>query len=164
MEPQLPLRSGDLAKLVGVSPDTLRLYERKGLLCPPRSANGYRCYPPEVVERIHLIRAALSIGFTLGELAEILAIRDARGIPCTHVRQLAADKLKRLDYQIRELTELRSQMRALLSRWDRLLATTPKGKQARLLQAWAATSGSRRKLHPLRVSLTGKLIHKDKHK
>jgi len=73
-----------LAKLVGISTDTLRLYERKGLLrSPMRTDNGYRCYSPDCIVRLRLIRAALSIGFTLDELAKILKIRDAGGAPCT---------------------------------------------------------------------------------
>ena len=74
------LRSGDLAKQLGISPDTLRLYERKGLLQrPPRSENGYRSYPPEAINRIRVIRAALSIGFTIDELAGIFSQRDRGG-------------------------------------------------------------------------------------
>ena len=158
-----PLRSGDLARLVGISPDTLRLYERKGLLPrPPRSSNGYRSYPPEVVGRIRLIRAALSIGFTLDELRNILVMRDGEGMPCGHVRELAGMKLDSLDRYIRQLAELRDQLRAILKRWDRDLKKTPRGKRAGLLEALAADASSRsRKLAPqLYSSLAGKSIHK----
>ncbi len=158
-----PLRSGDLAQLVGISPDTLRLYERKGLLpCPPRSANGYRLYSPEVVDRIRLIRATLSIGFTLDELANILVLRDGEGAPCKHVRELAGAKLASLDRYIRQLAELRDQLRAILKQWDVALKKTPRGKRAGLLEILAADTGSRnRKLSPhLYSSLAGKSIHK----
>jgi DNA-binding transcriptional MerR regulator len=157
------LRSGDLAKLVGISPDTLRLYERKGLLLsPPRSANGYRSYPPEVVDRIRLIRAALSIGFTLDELADILVMRDGDGIPCTHVRKLAGAKLESLSRHIRQLVEFRNRLSIILKQWDGALKTTPRGKRASLLETLAADPGSRgRKLSPqLYSSLAGKSIHK----
>ena len=157
------LRSGDLARLVGISPDTLRLYERKGLLpCPPRSANGYRWYPPGVVDRLRLIRAALSIGFTLDELANILVMRDGEGVPCKHVRELAGAKLESLDRYIRQLAELRDQLRVILKQWDGALKKTPRGKRAGLLEILAADAGSRgRKLSPqLYSSLAGKSIHK----
>ena len=160
---KLPLRSGDLARRLGISPDTLRLYERKGLLrCPPRSANGYRWYPPEVVDRIRLIRAALSIGFTLDELANILLMRDGEGVPCAHVRKLAGAKLENLDRHIRELAELRDQLRVILKQWDGALKKAPRGQRAGLLETLAADAASRsRKLSPqLYSSLAGKSIHK----
>jgi MerR family transcriptional regulator, mercuric resistance operon regulatory protein len=160
---KLPLRSGDLARLVGISPDTLRLYERKGLLpSPPRSANGYRSYPPEVVDRIRLIRAALSIGFTIDELADILVMRDGEGAPCKHVRELAGAKLESLNRYVRQLEELRDQLRGILKQWDSDLKKTPRGQRAGLLETLAADAGSRsRKLSPqLYSSLAGKSIHK----
>ena len=135
MNPQPPLRSSTLARLAGVSPDTLRLYERKGLLrAPDRSLNGYRCYSPESVNRVRLIRAALSIGFSLDELAQILKVRDDGGAPCHRVRDLAEAKLKRLEERIRELVVLRQRMRAILKNWDRLLKQTPERQRAELLQ------------------------------
>jgi DNA-binding transcriptional MerR regulator len=130
-----PLRSGQLARLVEVSPDTLRLYERKGLLPrPQRSANGYRCYPPEAVARVSLIRSALSIGFTLDELSRILKIRDAGGVPCRTVRDLAVSKLQALDQHIRELLELRDKISGILAGWDRILGQGQPQGRAGLLE------------------------------
>jgi DNA-binding transcriptional MerR regulator len=115
------LRSGELAKLAGVSSDTLRLYERKGLLSKaPRSPNGYRAYPPDALERIHLVRAALAIGFTLDELAEILARRDRGRSPCVLVRDLASEKLRNLEEHVRQLTDLRDRLRNVPSNGIRL--------------------------------------------
>jgi DNA-binding transcriptional MerR regulator len=159
------LRSGVLAKAVGISPDTLRLYERQGLIqCPPRSAAGYRCYPPEAVDRMRLIRAALSVGFTLHELGEILTIRDGGGFPCGRVRELAAIKLRNLERHVRELGELRRQLKTMLQQWDRTLKRTAPNKGAGLLERLAAESRSnRRKLDPrLYASLAGKSIHKER--
>lgn len=161
------LHSGKLAKLVGISPDALRLYERKGLLPrPSRASNGYRCYPPEAVNRIRLIRAALSVGFTLNELAEVLAIRDGDGVPCAHVRQLAGVKLASLDRHIRQLVELRKEMAVILKQWDRTLKKTSRGERAGLLEALAKGSRARnRRLAPhLYSSLAGKSIHKERSK
>jgi DNA-binding transcriptional MerR regulator len=157
-----PLRSGDLAKLVGVSSDTLRLYERRGLLPrPPRAANGYRCYPPGTVGRVRLIRAALSIGFTLEELREILRLRDGQGVPCAHVRKLAGTKLRNLDQHIAQLAELRDQHQSVLKQWDPRLKKSRCAQRDGSMEALAATSGSKlSKLGPqLYASLAGKSIH-----
>ncbi len=118
----------------------MRLYERKGLLLPPlRSTNGYRCYSPESVARVRLIRAAVSIGFTLDELAAILKIRNAGGTPCRKVRDLAACKLLGLEHQIQQMNDLRDQLRAVLEKWDGLLEHTSKNERANLLEKLAAS-------------------------
>src|SRR5881397_3624794 len=107
--------SSELASLVGVSSDTLRHYERKGVLAPPRrSTNRYRRYPPEALQRVQLVRRALSVGFTLDELAAILKVRDQGGAPCEEVRTLAGQKLLNLESQLRDLTKLRDELRTTL--------------------------------------------------
>lgn len=139
------LRSSQLAKLTGISADTLRLYERKGLLPrPPRSANGYRCYSKESLERVRLIRAALTIGFTLNELTEVFRVRDGHGRPCAKVRQLAGEKLQNLEQQIRELGVLRKELRDVLKEWDSALSRTPQDKRAGLLELLAAKARGRK--------------------
>nr|MDQ5839375.1 MerR family transcriptional regulator [Acidobacteriota bacterium] len=83
------LRAGELARAAGVSTDTLRHYERKGVLaCPRRSANGYREYPADALARVRLVRRALAVGFTLDELARILRARERGVAPCREVREL----------------------------------------------------------------------------
>jgi DNA-binding transcriptional MerR regulator len=90
--PKWNFRSGDLARAAGVSADTLRHYERLGILKrPPRTEGGYRSYPPEALDRVHLIRNALASGFTLRELTTILRVRDAGGAPCQQVAELARE-------------------------------------------------------------------------
>jgi DNA-binding transcriptional MerR regulator len=153
------LTSGTLAKLTGVSTDTLRLYERKGLLAaPPRSANGYRVYPLHSVGRVRLIRAALSIGFTLNELAEILAMRDRGGAPCASVRRMAGAKLRALERHIEKLSRLRQQIRNVIREWDALLGRRSGEKRAGLLEALAAAipSGAQRLPPELYTSLSRK--------
>lgn len=131
------LRSGELARRAGVSPDTLRHYERRGLLPrPERSAAGYRLYSGAALERVRLIRGALSIGFTVSELGTILADRDRGGAPCRRVRGLAAEKLAAVQLQLRALRFWRRQLRAALADWDRRLKNTPEGKRAGLLEAF----------------------------
>ncbi len=131
-----PLRSGELAQECGVSTDTLRHYERVGVLAKPkRTAAGYRQYPPEAVKRVRLIRRALEIGFTLEELAAIFKVRDSGGAPCRDVRSLAGKKIEQLGERIEELSDLREHMRRVLSDWDSRLAKTAPGARAGLLEA-----------------------------
>ena len=133
-----PLYSGELARLSGVSPDTVRFYERSNLLPPAaRTAAGYRVFHPDSIGRMHLIRAGLSIGFSVSELAEILRERNSGGAPCRRVRNLAAEKLVLLEKRLRELQSWRRELRSAISAWDRTLAETPRGKQARLLEQLA---------------------------
>jgi DNA-binding transcriptional MerR regulator len=89
-----PMYSSELGRLAGLSTDTLRYYERLRLLpAAPRSASGYRLFPPQALNRIRLIRGALAIGFSVRELTAIFAERDHGGAPCHHVRDLAREKL-----------------------------------------------------------------------
>jgi DNA-binding transcriptional MerR regulator len=132
------LSPSDLARLTGVSTDTLRHYERKGVLSlPMRSDSGYRRYPPGAVARVRLVRRALIIGFTLDELASVLSERDRGGAPCRKVRTLVTERLAELETRLSDLTELRDELRVLLREWDRRLARIPAGVQARLLDVLA---------------------------
>jgi DNA-binding transcriptional MerR regulator len=139
------LRSGELARLADVSSDTLRHYERKGLLQRPRrSANGYREYLASDLDRVRLVRGALGIGFTLDELARILGVRDRGGAPCHQVRELASTKLAEVETQLSELAALRDELRGLLKSWDALLVTKSPSAQAGLLESLAAKPSQRR--------------------
>ena len=133
-------RAGELARAVGVSADTLHHYERKGVLTPPRrSANGYREYPAETIDRVRLVRRALAIGFTLDELAQILRARDRGVAPCREVRALAASKLASVEERLQELVAVREELRAVMQAWDARLAQTPAGGRAELLESLAAS-------------------------
>src|SRR5690242_342393 len=137
------LSSGELADLAGVSRDTLRHYERKGVLARPRRGhNGYRQYPSEALPRVQLVRRALSVGFTLDELASVLKVRDSGGAPCEEVRSIAAQKLLNVQDQLRELTELRDDLQNTLREWDARLARQAKGKRANLLESLPAGTHS----------------------
>jgi DNA-binding transcriptional MerR regulator len=134
------LRSGELARLAGVSTDTLRHYERKGLLASPRRApNGYREYPASALDRVRLVRSALAVGFTLDELSRILKVREQGGAPCRQVRKLAAAKLAKVELLLSEVTVLRDALQALLEDWDGKLAQTSSNERAGLLEALAAS-------------------------
>jgi DNA-binding transcriptional MerR regulator len=130
------MRSGQLAHLTGVSTDTLRHYERFGLLpLPLRTAGNYREYPTTSRLRVELIQRALTIGFSLSELKTILAVRDRGGAPCRHVRALMYSKIPAVDKQIRDLVSLRVELNRLSKEWDKRLRRTKPGQVARLLVA-----------------------------
>ncbi len=150
-----PWRIGKLANAAGVSTDTLRYYERKGVLRSERSNNGYREYPEHALERVRTIRQALAVGFTLDELSAIFNVFDGGGAPCQQVRSLAAKKLAEVDNHLQEVTILRNELRAALKDWDARLATTATGRPAGLLKALAARGG-------VRASSTSFLLRKPK--
>jgi DNA-binding transcriptional MerR regulator len=136
--------SGELARLAGVSADTLRFYERRGLVpAAPRTRSGYRLFPPAALARVKLIRGALAIGFSVADLTAILGERDRGGAPCNGVRRLAGEKLIALEAQLREMQSWRRELRKTLAQWDRVLEGTPRGKQARLLEVFVAAHPKR---------------------
>ena len=133
---------GELAKATGVSTDTLRHYERKGVLQSERTSNGYRKYPENALERVRMIRQALAVGFTLDELSTIFKVFDGGGAPCEQVRTLAAQKLAEVESHLQEVTTLRDDLRAALKDWDARLAKTVSGQAAGLLKALAVRDGA----------------------
>jgi DNA-binding transcriptional MerR regulator len=138
-----------VANATGVSTDTLRHYERLGLLVrTARTSSGYRRYAPETIERVRLIQRALTVGFSLKELAGVLARRERGAPPCRHVRALVGQRLAELDSRLTELTRLRTEMRLLLRDWDARLARTPEGQRARLLDVLSVHPVRRRRLRP----------------
>ena len=143
------LRPAELAQMAGVSTDTLRHYERKGLLKAARSANGYREYSPDAPARLNLVQHALSVGFSLDELATFLGVRDRGGAPCHDVRALAAKKLQEVESRIRGLNELQNELRALLADWDARLAKTKGGGKALLLESLAGAPVARKRHNKL---------------
>lgn len=139
------LRCGQLAELAGVSADTIRHYERIGVLAKsPRTAAGYRMYSPDAVGRVRLVQAALQLGFTLSELSEILKMRDNGNVPCHRVLSLTEEKLRSLGKQIEELQRTQTYMRKVVRQWKAKLAKTEPGQKAMLLHSLATTSLRRR--------------------
>lgn len=101
----------EFAAQVGVVPDTVRYYERVGLLPPPdRSPNGYRTYGEEDVERLRFIRGAQRLGLKLRDIRELLTIRAQGVCPCGHTAELVKNRLGELDRQITSLKNLRKEI------------------------------------------------------
>ena len=139
----------DVARTTGVSTDTLRHYERKGLLPGvTRTAAGYRRYSPATVERVLLIQRALVVGFSLADLKRVLGVRDQGGAPCERVRALVGERLDGLNQRIEALLALRDELRLILAEWDGRLSKTAKGQRVNLLESLgtrAVIEGTRRR-------------------
>ena len=151
------LRTGALASEAGVSPDTIRHYERIGVLPrAPRTESSYRVYPASALERVLVVQRALRIGFTLAELAEVLKARDAGGTPCRRVYDLAQDKLKRIDADLEALKRTKRYMKKVLADWKRRTQSAGPGQKSHLLyslsdaalKSGAPTNRLRRKKKP----------------
>ena len=129
------LSIGKVAGMTGVTPDTIRYYEKLGLLPRPiRTAAGYRQYSTGVMDRLSLVRNAQRFGFSLRQIAGFLRARDTGGKPCHDVRAAAQRMLEAVDRQIAELVSTRKQMHRTLKAWDEKLEGTPAGQRAHLLE------------------------------
>ncbi|MHA6524449.1 heavy metal-responsive transcriptional regulator [Tessaracoccus sp. G1721] len=105
---------GELAEKAGTRPSTLRYYEERGLLPPAvRTASGYRSYDDGAVQRLQFIDRARAAGLTLAQIAEILDVRDAGGLPCAHVRDLLDRQLVDIEEQLARLNLLRATISGL---------------------------------------------------
>lgn len=134
------MRIGELARATGVSVDTIRYYEKLGLLPPARrSASGYREYSSGAGNRIRVIRNAVELGFPLIEIAKVLRVRDAGGAPCRQVRDYAHELVKQLDQRIEDLGTERRAMLEMISEWDVKLAQAVPGGRVHLLEEVAIT-------------------------
>ena len=99
---------GEVAKQAHVHIETLRYYERTGLVAgPPGSASNYRLYPQETVRRVQFIKRAQELGFSLKEIMELLVLRAAPETPCADIRQRALDKITAIEEKIQALTAMK---------------------------------------------------------
>ncbi len=108
---------GRLAREAGVQPATLRYYERLGLLRPARrTASGYRLYGAEAARRLRFIRRAQALGFSLEEVAQLLALSEDRRAPAAEVKRITRARLADVEARIRDLVRIREALRALEAR------------------------------------------------
>jgi DNA-binding transcriptional MerR regulator len=109
------LRVAQLADTVGVAPDTVRYYERAGLLpAPARTPAGYRAYDASAVDRLQFIQGAQRLGLRLRDIRDLLAIRDTGACPCEPAEQLLRRRLTELDAEMARLAALRRQLVAMV--------------------------------------------------
>lgn len=108
-----PLTIGALAKVADVNIETIRYYQRIGLITEPvKPSQGYRTYPIETLQRIKFIKRAQQLGFSLAEVAELLQLGEGN---CADVRQRAEEKRAHIDQQIHDLQNLRNTLDELIS-------------------------------------------------
>jgi MerR family mercuric resistance operon transcriptional regulator len=113
-DPVPTLTIGRLARECGATVDTIRYYEREGLLAPPRrSRSGYRLYATDALERLRFIRRAKALGFALDEIRELLALRVDRTKSCGDVRARARAKIADIENRIGNLEQMRSALERL---------------------------------------------------
>ncbi len=109
------LTIGKAAAEAGVSVETVRFYERRGLIEQPPKGEGYRVYPAEMVARIRFIRQAQQIGFSLREVQELLLLRADPATGCADVRRQAAQKIEEVDRKIAGLQRVRAALETVIS-------------------------------------------------
>ncbi|MDR7135737.1 Cu(I)-responsive transcriptional regulator [Lysobacter niastensis] len=110
------MQIGQIAKRAGVAIDTVRYYERHGLLrSPARQPSGYRLYEEQDVERLRFIRRAKSLGFTLNEIQELLALSGRREQDMAGLKAAAAEKLADVEHRLGELTRIRDGLQTLVA-------------------------------------------------
>lgn len=113
------LTIGQLASESGVNVETVRYYERRGLIPqPPRSEAGYRQYPENVVGQIRFVKRAQGIGFSLSGVSELLALQAAPGTSSAEIRERAEAKLRDVEERSRDLETMRVALTELLAKCD----------------------------------------------
>ncbi len=112
----ISLTTGQLARKARVNVETIRYYERRGLVpAPPRRDSGYRQFSTDAVQRIRFIKRAQQLGFSLDEIEELLALRADGGSPCAEVRKQAEVKVADVEERIRSLKRIRNALRELIA-------------------------------------------------
>ncbi len=114
------LTIGKLAKESRVNIETIRFYERRGLLPePPRNASGYRQFPEEARERIIFIKNAKELGFTLNEISEFLSLRLVPNSTCEDVQKKAEEKMREVEDKIKRLKSIKTVLSSLTAQCSR---------------------------------------------
>lgn len=105
---------GSLARRAGVGVETVRFYERQGLIKqPPTPPTGFRRYSDDIVDRVRFIRHAKDLGFTLAEIGDLLTLRADPQINCETVRRRAQSKLADVDAKMHALRKIKTQLQKL---------------------------------------------------
>ena len=119
--PKPSFKIGEVAKQSGVSIETLRFYERRGLLGQPmRTNSGYRMYDHLIINRLSFIKRAQTLGFSLDEIAALIKIKSDGQSPCDEVRALVRNKIRDVNDHIKNLMSYRDELAANLKEWEKL--------------------------------------------
>lgn len=109
------MRIGQIAKQAGVHVETIRFYERKGLIQQPlRRTGGYREYPQETIVRIRFIKRAKKLGFSLPEIAELLALKANPKATCADVKKRTEDKISAIHERMTDLQKIKQALEELV--------------------------------------------------
>lgn len=132
------LTIGQVAKVGDVNIETIRYYERQGLIPPPpRRESGYRQYPEDTVNRVRFIKRAQELGFSLKEVAELLSLRVGPNTTCGDVKKMADGKIAEIEGKIQSLEKMRDSL-------TRLVETCEENRQAEECQIlWAFGSDNK---------------------
>jgi MerR family transcriptional regulator, copper efflux regulator len=113
------LKIGEVSRLSGIGIEALRFYEKSGLLDRPgRTYSGYRLYDESVLTRLDFIKKAQILGFTLDEIKQLIAHKQAGENPCAEVRAVVKKRLVELDEKIRQMNAYRAELSAALAEWE----------------------------------------------
>lgn len=134
------MRIGTIARNAGVGVETVRFYERKGLISrPPKPQNGgFRSYSDETVDRIRFVRQAQNLGFSLAEISELLSLQADASTDCAIVRDRAQDKLQAVNRKIDQLFAIQSVLTDLI---DACPGTGPAARYCSILEALETADG-----------------------
>ncbi len=114
------LKIGEVARRTGIGVETLRFYERSGLLSQPaRTEGGYRLYDAEALDTLEFIKRAQTLGFTLEEIKRIIAESRSGQSPCDEVREIVRQRLAELDERLEQMQRYREALAHTLNQWDK---------------------------------------------
>jgi DNA-binding transcriptional MerR regulator len=115
------MKIGEVSRRTGVGIETLRFYEKSGLLDRPgRTYSGYRLYGSEVLDRISFIKQAQVLGFSLDEIGRLIKHKQDGESPCEEVRQVVETRLAELDERIKQMNRYRKELTATLKEWEKV--------------------------------------------
>ncbi len=135
---------GELAERTGASRETIRYYEREGVLPKPeRSESGYRLYGPEDVERLRFVGQAQALGLKLDEIGDVVEIVDGGGEPCVHVRRAVEERLDETRARIRQLRSLEGRLERALERAEEGASDGGEACRCRIIEGTARNGDGR---------------------
>jgi DNA-binding transcriptional MerR regulator len=126
---------GNLARAAGVNVQTVRYYERLGLLAEPgRSTSGYRVYGENALKHLRFIKRAQALGFSLDEIKSVMELSREGKRPCASVRRLAKAKLADVDRKLQQMLAYRRKLAALIKQWEDMPDETPDAAVCQLIE------------------------------
>ncbi len=137
------LTRGQLAQRAQINPETVRYYEQEGLLAPPlRTSSGYRKFAESAVDRLAFVKRAKALGFSLGEIRELLVIQDGHADACVEVRDLLQSKLATVRAKMTELEDLEAHLSSTLRKCNQSLKRQPAKQKLKACPVLNQMSGS----------------------